>query len=87
MALEDLEEHGVLLPEEEWGEHALRSTMPHGVTAVVFVVACIALVVAYLGDGRAWTWIGIGAFLVSFYVLVWLCDVAIVRQRERMEGE
>lgn len=87
MTIEDLREQGVLLPEEEWGSHRLETTVPQVPLAVAFLVAAAALVAAYLGDGGAATWIGVGVFLASLYAITWMVDRAVFRQRRRVRRE
>lgn len=87
MTIEDLREHGVLLPEDEWGTHRLESTTRQAPLLATFAVAAAALVVAYLGNGGAWTWAGTGAFLACLLAITWMCDRAIRRQRRRFRRE
>lgn len=87
MSIEDLREQGVLLPEEEWGEHRLQTTIRQGPLLVSFVIAVAALVVAYLGEGGGLTWMGVVAFFLAFFGMVWICDRAIPRQRRRFRYE
>ena len=87
MTIEDLREQDVLLPEEEWGSHRLETTVPEWPLAGAFLVAGASLVAAYLGDGGLPTWIGVGVFLVMVYLVTWLVDRAVLRQRERFRRE
>ena len=87
MSMEDLREHGVLLPEEEWGEHRLETTVPQGRLATGFVIAVVGLLSIYLGAGGLWTWIGLIVFLVALYWIIWVCDRAVAAQRERFRHE
>lgn len=87
MALEDLEEQNVLLPEDEWGAHNLETTVNQVPTLLLFLCSAAACVMAFLGDGNTLTWIGISTFFVTFFGVVWLCDRAIVKQRERFKKE
>lgn len=87
MSIEDLREQGVLLPEDEWGKHRLQTTVHQGPLLVTVVVAAASLVAAYLGDGTPLTWGGVAGFLVAFFAMVWICDRAIRRQRQRVENE
>lgn len=87
MTLEDLREHDVLLPEEEWGSHELKSTTRQPALLVLLVTATAALVLAYLGDGGVGTWIGTAAFLLCLGAITWLCDRAVSRQRRRSRRE
>lgn len=87
MTLEDLREHGVLLPEEEWGAHRLESTTRQAPLLMAFGVAAGSLVATYMGDGGTWTWVGTGAFLVLLLAITWMCDRAVLRQRRRVGRE
>ncbi|MGK7313421.1 MAG: hypothetical protein ACN0LA_14490 [Candidatus Longimicrobiales bacterium M2_2A_002] len=87
MSMEDLREHGVLLPEEEWGEHRLETTVPQGRLATGFVIAVLGLLSIYFGAGGLWTWVGLVVFLVALYWIIWVCDRAVVAQRERFRHE
>lgn len=87
MTIEDLREHGVLLPEEEWGRHRLETTVPEVPLAMAFVVAAASLVVAYLGDGGVPTWVAVAVFLGSLCAITWLVDRAVFRLRRRTRRE
>jgi hypothetical protein len=87
MSLDDLREQGILLPENEWGAHRLETTVQQGRLTVAFGLAVASAVVVYLGAGGRWTWIGLVAFLISLYWVIWICDRAIVRQRRRQRRE
>lgn len=87
MSLEDLKEQGILIPEEEWGEHRLKTTVPQVAFAILFLISVAGCVMAYYGDGNSLTWIGIVVFFVAFFVMIWLNDRAVTRQRERFEKE
>lgn len=87
MTIEDLREHGVLLPEEEWGTHRLESTTRQVPLLAAFALAAASLVVLYLGDGGTWTWGGTATFLVCLAAITWMCDRAVRRQRRRVGRE
>lgn len=87
MSIEDLREQGVLLPEEEWGEHRLETTVPLVPLAVGYAAAVASLVVMFVGAGGLLTWIGAGAFLVALYAVTFMCDRAVLRQRARVRRE
>lgn len=87
MSLDELKDQGVLLPEQEWGTHALRPTVSRWGLLAALLVAAGALVLAYLGDGGGWTWAGVALFLAAFFAATVLCDRAVERQRERTEAE
>lgn len=86
MSLEDLQEAGVLLPEEEWGERALDSTMSRVGILATGAVAGLATVGMYLGGGGGWTWISAGIFLVDLFGFTALAWRAVnVQNRRRAE--
>lgn len=87
MTIEDLREHGVLLPEEEWGSHRLETTVPEWPLAAGFVAAVVLWVLAYLGAGGWLTWVSVVGFLVLLFVITWLCDRAVLAQRRRFHRE
>lgn len=87
MTLEDLREHGVLLPEEEWGEHRLETTVPEWPLAGAFLLAGVALVLTYLGDGGLLTWIAVAVFLALLLAITWICDRGVRAQRRRFRRE
>lgn len=87
MTLEDLREQGVLLPEEEWGEHQLVTTAPSAALGFAFLTAAGACLLALLGDGGLLTWIGMGIFVAALLAITVICDRAVARQRRRVERE
>lgn len=87
MSMEDLREHGVLLPEEEWGEHRLETTVSEPRLAVAFVIAVASTVVMYFGAGGSLTWVGLIVFLFALYWIIWVCDRGVTAQRRRSERE
>lgn len=87
MTLEDLREHGVLLPEEEWGSHRLETTVPEWPLAGAFVAAVVLWILAFLGRGGWLTWAAVAAFLVILYGITWICDRAVLAQQERFRRE
>ena len=72
MSLEDLQKAGILLPEEEWGEHSLETTANKPAMIAVGVVAVVAAVLMYLGGGRSLTWIAVVGFLADLAAFTWL---------------
>lgn len=87
MSIEDLEQHGVLLPKEEWGTHQLETTTSELPLLFIFFCSVAGCVLTYYGNGNMWTWIGIGLFFVTFFLVILLCDRAIRRQRKRTKEE
>lgn len=87
MSIEDLENHGVLLPKEEWGTHKLETTTSEIPLLLVFLSSVAGCILTYFGNGNTWTWIGIILFFITFFMVIYLCDRAIMRQRRRVEKE
>lgn len=89
MTLEDLQQEGVLLPEEEWGEHALTSTVPRLPLVGLLAVLAASIVVALIADGGTLTFVAMGAFIAALIALTWVLDRSLVRlrRRERRERE
>lgn len=87
MSLDELRDQGVLLPEDEWGRHTLKTTVPQRTLAALLIAAVASLVVAYLGDGDGLTWIGTAAFLVLLFVITWVVDRSVRKQRRRVREE
>lgn len=87
MPLEDLRNQGVLLPEEEWGEHRLETTVSQTPVLILFLIAVASWAAAYLGGGHLLTWIGVVMLLVSFFGIIFLCNRAVRKQRKRFERE
>lgn len=86
MSLEDLQEAGVLLPEEEWGERTLDSTASRAGYAVAGAVAVACGVLMFTGGGGTTTWIAAGAFLLDLLAFTWLSWRAVDAQRERVRS-
>ncbi|UCC47351.1 MAG: hypothetical protein JSV41_07510 [Gemmatimonadota bacterium] len=87
MTIDDLREQGVLLPEEEWGKHSLKTTAPRLPLAVALLVATAGCALMLLGDGGILTWVGVALFIVTLYASTWMLDRAVARQRERARRE
>ena len=80
MSLEDLEDAGVLLPREEWGKHEIKSRQNKLLILLPAVVAVVSVVLMYWGNGRLWTWVGLGLFLVALFAFTVAALQAINRQ-------
>lgn len=85
MPLEDLEEHGVLLPDAERGTHPATSLTPKAPLLVASALAVAGCVAMFVGDGQRGTWIGLAAFSIGFFALIVLSDRAVVTRRARVE--
>lgn len=87
MSLEDLEEAGALLPEEQWGEHSLETTASRPGMILTAVVSVAAGAGMYLGGGGALTWISGGVFIVDLMIFTWLSMRAVDAQSRRRSGK
>ena len=83
MSVRDLRQLGVLLPQEEWGQHDLTTTVNKKALAAVMLVGIIALLLMYFGDGKLVTFIGIGVFMIFMWQITRISLEAIERQAER----
>lgn len=87
MSIEDLKEQNILLPEEEWGKHSLDTPIAQVPVLILFLFAVASCIIAFLGNGNTWTWIGTIVFFLSFFGIVILSDRGIQKQRERFKKE
>jgi hypothetical protein len=83
MSKEDLENMGVLLPEEQWGKHALTTTVNKPLLIVIGVITMISVVLMYWGNGSFWTWLGVMLFLMMLSGFTLLSIRAIEKQRRK----
>ena len=81
MSKEDLENMGVLLPEEEWGKHALTTTVNKPLLIAIGVITMISAVLMYWGNGSFWTWLGVTLFLMMLSGFTLLSINAVEKQR------
>lgn len=87
MSLDELRDAGVLLPEKEWGEHRLSTTVPRLPFLTAFLAAAAGCVLAYLADGGPLTWVGILLFLAALLTVTSICNRAVGTQRRRVRRE
>ncbi len=70
MSVSDLKKLGLLRPESEWsGKGVGRSAYPVRTAffGLLGLAGCVGMV---LGDGGAWTWIGLAVFMVMLTLFV-----------------
>lgn len=78
---------GVLLPPEEWGSHDLKTTVNRGALAATALLGAVGLVLMYLGNGGAITFLGIALFL-GFMALITVISLrAVEAQAQRLREE
>ena len=89
MSLEDLKMAGLILPEEEWGKHSLKTTVNRLELIIVGVCAFASGLMMYFGNGHLLTWIGLTLFLICLGAFTALSIVAVEKQalREEMESK
>ena len=81
MSLKDLQDAGVLLPEDEWGAHDTTS----GVNRVALVGCWVALM--YVGGGHALTFVGAALFLAFMGCVTYVSIRGAEVQSSRFEEE
>lgn len=86
MSYDELEEHGIFLPEEHWGESELTRPASPWLLAVLGGLAGLACVAMVLGQGRLLTWVGCGAFVALLWAFTFVTARTIDRQNRRIEA-
>ncbi|MFW6437861.1 MAG: hypothetical protein ACOCZ7_02500 [Armatimonadota bacterium] len=96
MSLKDLQDHGILLPQEEWGVHDLHTSVNKPLLIVSLLFGLAAVVMMYLGGGQAFTFVGMVMFIVF---MGWITQISLKaidvqaaqfaeeRQEADMEGD
>ncbi|MFW5868486.1 MAG: hypothetical protein ACOCX2_11755 [Armatimonadota bacterium] len=96
MSLKDLQEHGILLPEEEWGVHDLHTSVNKPLLIVALLFGVAAVVMMYFGGGQTPTFVGMVMFIAF---MGWITQISLKaidvqaaqfaeeRQEAHMEGE
>lgn len=74
MSLKDLQDHGILLPKEEWGVHDLHTSVNETELILCVLFGFVTLAMMYLGGGEALTFVGTVLF-IGF--LGWITHVSI----------
>ena len=80
MSEEDLENMGVLLPEEQWGKHAIRTTVNKPLLIAICVMTMISVGFMYGGNGNFLTWLGVALFLTMLSGFTLLSISAVEKQ-------
>lgn len=74
MSLKDLQDHGILLPKEEWGAHDLHTSVNEVELVACLIFGVVSLTMMYFGAGQQLTFIGMGLFIIF---LGWITHVSI----------
>ncbi len=64
MSMKDLEEMGILLPENKWGQSDLHTTVDKIQLVASGLLALGAVILGYVGNGGLLTWVGVGMFFM-----------------------
>ncbi len=87
MALKDLRELGVLLPDDEWGTHDLHGPINRPAVVLAGLLAAVAIALICAGNGGTLTLVGAGLFLVFMAWATHISIKAIDRQADQFERE
>ena len=85
MSKEDLENMGVLLPEDQWGKHALSTTVNKPLLIAIGLTTMISVFLMYWGNGNFLTWLGVAVFLTMLCGFT-LLSISAVEKQHRMSG-
>lgn len=86
MSYEDLKEHDIFLPEEEWGELDLHTSVNLPALVATFVLGTVSCVLMVAGGGRLWTWMGAVLFVAFMYSFAFVSNAGIERQNRRIDA-
>lgn len=74
MSLKDLQDHGILLPQEEWGVHDLHTSVNKPLLILSLLFGLAAVVMMYVGGGRPLTFVGMVMFIVF---MGWITQISL----------
>ena len=74
MSMKDLEEMGILLPENKWGQSDLHTTVDKIQLGASGLLALGAVILGYMGNGGLLTWVGVGMF---FIFVAWFTRISL----------
>lgn len=83
MTQEDLQQAGILLPEEEWGRRSLDTTAGKPALAAVGAVALAGVILMYAGGGGPPTLVGTGLYVLGLLGFTGLSLRAVDAQVDR----
>lgn len=86
MSFEDLKEHDIFLPKDEWGELDLHTSVNVPVLVATFVLGAVSGAFMAIGGGRLLTWIGAGLFIVFMFSFALVSNAGIETQNRRIEA-
>lgn len=82
MSFEELKEHDIFLPEENWGELDLSSSVNQPLLLSTLILGVISCGMMVLGHGNTLTWLGAGLFLVFLIGFTLVSNAGIDHQNE-----
>jgi len=82
MSQKDLEDMGILLPEQEWGKYDISTQVNKPALLVIGLLAMISVFLMYFGDGNIVTWTGALIFIVALFLFTWLSVRSIDKQKQ-----
>lgn len=85
MSYEELKEHNIFLPEDEWGGLDLHTAVNLPALVVTFILGAASCVLMVIGGGRPLTWIGAVLFIVFMLCFAIVSNRGIERQNGRVE--
>lgn len=85
MSIQDLEEHGILLPRKAWGKMALSTSVNKAALSVAFFLGALSCVLMILGEGGLLTWLGALLFIIFLLVFTLISNQGIDRQSRQCE--
>ena|GEM_PF-1357581 len=85
MSQKDLEEAGILLPEDLWGHARKGSTVNIFGLILAGILGIGSGALIYLGDGTLLTWIGVLGYFIFLGLFLFISLRAIRKQNNRLE--
>lgn len=86
MSFEELKEHEIFLPESEWGQLDLATSVNLPALIAFFALGAASCVLMIAGGGRLLTWVGAGLFIAFMYGFALVSNAGIERQSRRIEA-
>lgn len=87
MSLRELNDSGMLLPQDEWGAHDLHSTVSRAGLIAALILGLVSIALMYLGAGSTMTMVGIVLFLVFMVWITRISVTAVDQLGERFDAE
>lgn len=82
MSFEELKEHDIFLPEKNWGELDLSSSVNQPLLLSTLILGVVSCAMMVIGAGSTLTWIGTGLFFVFLIGFTLVSNAGIDHQNE-----